>query len=277
MNARQKKVSDNMSDYYVYVYIDPRNMEEFYYGKGKGNRSQAHLLDQGRSKKTTRIKQIKAEGIPPTIRIVAKDLTEEQALLVETTLIWKLGKRLTNKNSGRYAAKFRPQNTLHKKLPGFDFSRGIHYVDVGDPWRSWEDCRRHGFLSAGYGVKFSNQIKKLRKGDTVVAYLRKHGYVGIGRVTEEAVPARDFRIGKKTLKQLHLRASDICHHFDNLKKCEYVVRVRWLIAKSRRDYLWKRKYGLFAARLVRASLADQRKTLNFIESEWGVKFEDILE
>ena len=25
-----------MEDYYVYVYIDPRNFEEFYFGKGRG-------------------------------------------------------------------------------------------------------------------------------------------------------------------------------------------------------------------------------------------------
>lgn len=28
----------------MYVYIDPRNNEEFYYGKGHGNRKSAHLL-----------------------------------------------------------------------------------------------------------------------------------------------------------------------------------------------------------------------------------------
>jgi len=28
-----------MSNYYVYVYIDPRNFEEFYYGKGKAPES----------------------------------------------------------------------------------------------------------------------------------------------------------------------------------------------------------------------------------------------
>ena len=27
-----------MNDYYVYVYIDPRNYEEFYFGKGRGSR-----------------------------------------------------------------------------------------------------------------------------------------------------------------------------------------------------------------------------------------------
>ena len=87
-------------DFYVYCYIDPRNLEEFYYGKGKGSRSLAHLLDQGKSEKTARIKQIRAAGVEPTIRIIATDLTEDEALLVETALIWKLGKWLTNENAG---------------------------------------------------------------------------------------------------------------------------------------------------------------------------------
>ena len=39
-----------MNDYYVYVYIDPRNFEEFYFGKGKGNRKNAHLSDNTDSK-----------------------------------------------------------------------------------------------------------------------------------------------------------------------------------------------------------------------------------
>ena len=29
-----------MNSYYVYVYIDPRNFEEFYFGKGKGSRKE---------------------------------------------------------------------------------------------------------------------------------------------------------------------------------------------------------------------------------------------
>ncbi len=29
-------------DYYVYVYIDPTNHEEFYDGKGRGSRKDAH-------------------------------------------------------------------------------------------------------------------------------------------------------------------------------------------------------------------------------------------
>ena len=50
------------SDYYVYVYIDPRNNEEFYYGKGRGKRKSAHLLTTGDSAKSERIKQIIKEA-----------------------------------------------------------------------------------------------------------------------------------------------------------------------------------------------------------------------
>ena len=40
------------NNYYVYVYIDPRNLEEFYYGKGKDNRKKAHVNDASDSEKT---------------------------------------------------------------------------------------------------------------------------------------------------------------------------------------------------------------------------------
>ena len=68
-----------MSDYYVYVYIDPRNYEEFYYGKGKGSRKDAHLGDAEDSAKTRRISEIKQEGLAPIIRVIARDITESEA------------------------------------------------------------------------------------------------------------------------------------------------------------------------------------------------------
>ena len=54
-----------MSDgrFYVYVYIDPRNNEEFYYGKGTGSRKLAHLSQEGDNEKINRIKNIKKEGL----------------------------------------------------------------------------------------------------------------------------------------------------------------------------------------------------------------------
>ena len=77
-----------MSEYYVYVYIDPRNFEEFYYGKGKGSRKDAHLFEDSDSEKSKRIKAIKKEGLEPIIRVIARGLSEHDALLVEKTLLW---------------------------------------------------------------------------------------------------------------------------------------------------------------------------------------------
>jgi hypothetical protein len=47
-----------------------------------------------------------------------------------------------------------------------------------------------------------------------------------------------------------------------------------LVKKKREDALWKS--GLFTTQQVRASLANQPKTLRYIEREWGVRFEEIL-
>ena len=138
------------ANYYVYVYIDPRSYEEFYYGKGKGARKDAHLSDVGDSAKVTRIQEILKDGQRPIIRVIASGLTELEALMVETTLIWKLGRTLDNIASGHFVSRFREPNTYHKELAHFDFENGIYYVNVGEgETRNWDDCRGLGFLAAG--------------------------------------------------------------------------------------------------------------------------------
>ena len=181
------------NNYYVYVYIDPRNYEEFYYGKGKGNRKNHHLSDENDTKKTKIIKAIKKEGLEPIVKVIAKDFTEKEALLIEKTLIWKL-KNLTNISPGHFSDEFRPHNTLHLNLNHFDFENGLFFVNVGEgETRTWEDCRKFGFLSAGQGKKYSDSIKSLNQGDVVAAYLNGKGYVGIGKVVEKAKQILDFR------------------------------------------------------------------------------------
>ncbi len=181
------------ADYYVYVYIDPRSLDEFYYGKGRGSRKAVHIDDTGDTRKVKLIKEIKAAGLSRIIKVVAAGLTEGEALLIENTLIWKLGRTLTNVSSGHFAEKFRPHHTIHLSLPGFVFAKGIYYVNVGEgAHRSWEDCRIYGFLSAGQEKKWSDQIRSLQAGDAVVAYLKGAGYVGVGLVDEPAVPVGQF-------------------------------------------------------------------------------------
>ena len=91
---------ETQKDYYVYIYIDPRNYETFYVGKGKGNRKFAHLFDNHlETEKVKRIKAIQDEGVDPVIKVFAKDLSEDEAFLVEKTLIWS-NYHLTNKSKG---------------------------------------------------------------------------------------------------------------------------------------------------------------------------------
>jgi hypothetical protein len=121
---------DNAEDlFYVYMYIDPRNLRPFYYGKGKGSRQFSHLLDTAESDKTAKIREIRREGLEPTIRVVAKGLSEDQALLVEKTLIWT-SSELANIATGSFSRNFRPPNTLHRKLPNFDYPNQVHYFNV---------------------------------------------------------------------------------------------------------------------------------------------------
>jgi len=262
--------------YYVYVYIDPRNFEEFYFGKGTGSRKSAHLADDSDTEKAKIIKAIKAAGLDPIIKVIAKDLTESDAFLIEKTLIWKLGKTLTNISSGHFAEKFRPHNTFHLDLAGFDFKNGLYYVNVAEgPHRCWDDCNEFGFLSAGQGKKWSDPIRTLERGDIVVAYLKNHGYVGIGRVIDKAVRVEDFKINGKSLRQQKLKVANIFENCDN-EKSEYAVKIEWIRSVSNIDAKWKSKTGLFSSQLVKASLQGQPRTIEFLEKGFDIKFRDLL-
>src|SRR3989338_1226278 len=168
-----------MNDYYVYVYIDPRNHEEFYYGQGAGSRKDAHLEDQSDSEKAKRIADIQKEGLLPIVRVIARGLSKAEALLVEKALLWKLGKWTTNIATGHFADKFRPHNTLHKELSNFDFQNSIYYYNIGEgPHRNWDDYIQFGFISAGQGTRWRDAMLGFNEGDIFVAYLKRLGFVG---------------------------------------------------------------------------------------------------
>ena len=98
-------------DYYVYVYIDPRNYEKFYYGKGCGSRKDIHLKDTGKSPKARQIAAIRKAGCEPIVRVIARGLTQDQALLIEATLLWQLGKFTTTWLQAIIPAKFSGSTT----------------------------------------------------------------------------------------------------------------------------------------------------------------------
>jgi hypothetical protein len=257
-------------DFYVYVYIDPRNHEEFYYGMGQGKRKDQHLRDSSDSTKTKTIRAIKQAKLDPIIRVIARGLTQEQAFLVEKTLLWKLGKNLTNQATGSFSKKFRKPNTLDHDLPGFDYVEDLYYFNVGQgDHRQWSDCKRFGFISAGQGKKWRDSICNFREGDIVAAYLKRRGFVGIGRVTHRARPIRNVTIEGRPMSALALTCGRMLDNVESDEKCEYVALVKWLRTVASEPH-WKSKSGLFTTQNIRASLQNQPKTVRFLEKRFNI-------
>lgn len=266
-----------MSEYYVYVYIDPRNFEEFYYGKGKGSRKDAHLFEDSDSEKSKRIKAIKKAGLDPIIRVIARDLTEHDALLVEKTLLWKLGKQLTNVSSGHYSSNFRPHDTLYKKLSGFDFKNGLYYYNVGEgPHRNWDDYKKYGFISAGQAPRFRDAMLSFEVGDVIAAYLPKHGFLGIGKITQEAKHIQLVTIKDKPLLELPLVCDNMAENSESDENSEYVALVKWIKTLDREDARFERKSGLYTPQKVKASLDNQPVTVKYIEKEFELNLSELM-
>lgn len=263
--------------YYVYVYVDPRNYEEFYFGKGKGSRKDEHLFEKSDSLKVKRINEIKAAGLKPITRVIAKNLTESEAFLIEKTLLWKLGNLTTNVASGHFSDKFRPHNTMHLELSGFDFQNRIYYYNVGEgDHRSWDDFRKYGFISAGQGVRWKNSLKGFQKGDIFSAYLKSHGFVGVGRILQVAKPIREVSIQGNPLLSHDLICQNMNDNINSDDLCEYVCLVEWLSSVERDEAKWVKKSGLYTTTHVRASLDGQPDTIEFIEKEFGLDIRALM-
>lgn len=87
--------------FYVYLLIDPRDSQVFYVGKGRGNRCFSHAKDQGESEKTAFIAELRELALEPRVEILKYGLSEEEALLVESTAIDLLNiDKLTNRVRG---------------------------------------------------------------------------------------------------------------------------------------------------------------------------------
>ena len=274
----EKKINDS----YVYVYIDPRNYEEFYYGKGKGSRKESHLNDPADTNKTRRIKDIKGANLDPIIKVIARGLSESEALLVEKTLLWKLGGQLTNISSGHYKDKFRPHNTMHSSLSGFDYQNGIYYYNVGetkkkDSCRNWDDYIKFGFISAGQEARFKEAMQRFNEGDIFAAYLKGEGFVGIGKIKSRAKPINEVLINGKPLLSHDLVCKNMATNSDSLDDCEYVAIVDWIKVVDRKNAKpVKGKKELFTTPLIRASLDGQPSTIAFLEKEFDLNLKEYL-
>jgi uncharacterized protein len=266
-----------LNNYYVYVCIDPRNYEEFYYGKGKGSRKDAHSSDTSDTEKARRITAIKKAGLELIVRVIARELSEHDALLVEKTLLWKLGRQLTNISSGHYSDNFRPHNTMHTLLTGFDYQCGVYYYNIGEGnHRNWDDYVQYGFISAGQGIRWRDAMLGFNEGDVVAAYLKGRGFVGIGQLTSRARPIREVAINGKPLLHYDLRCKNMADNVESDGFCEYVSTVKWIKTTDRANAKWRAKAGIYTTTHVRASLDGQAATIAFLEEVFDVNLREYV-
>ena len=211
------------------------------------------------------------------IRVIAAGLTETEALLVEATLIWKLGRFTANIAGGHFAEKFRPHNTYHLELSGFDYRNGIYYYNVGEgPHRNWDDYRRYGFISAGQGLRWRNSMLRFQKGDVVAAYLKGRGFVGIGVITKPAERIRNVEIGGQRLLDIKLACLNMGENAGDADKSEYVGLVDWVKTVRRDEAKWKSGAGLYTTTHIRASLDNQPRTVEFLSGEFGIDIRSLV-
>ena len=94
---------------YVYLYSDPDAEEVFYIGKGKGNRCFDHLTEVSNleSGKLQKIQKLKDLNKKPLIELLRYGLTDNEASLIEASLIDYVGlESLTNKVRGLHSKSF---------------------------------------------------------------------------------------------------------------------------------------------------------------------------
>jgi hypothetical protein len=150
----------------------------------------------------------------------------------------------------------------------------LYYFNVGDgQCRTWEDCCKYNFISAGQGRRWRDAICGFKPGDLFAAYLKGRGYVGIGRIKEGAQRINKVEIAGKPLASLCPRMASNC---DSEEHSEYVAKVEWIKTVARDAAKLKRKAGIYTTTHVRASLDGQPNTVAFLSDAFEVKFKDLL-
>jgi hypothetical protein len=124
------------------------------------------------------------------------------------------------------------------------------YVSLGvGESRSWDDCQKYGFVSAGGGHWYINTLQLLPAGARVFVCVPKKGYVGVGIVKETAVRVRDFKVVlddgmEKPILEMSPKASKMGEFADDPDMSEYLVRVEWLKTVPLEHAVWEK--GMFA-------------------------------
>jgi hypothetical protein len=113
---------------------------------------------------------------------------------------------------------------------------GEFYVSYGhDMGRNWEDARKFGFISAGGGPWYTRTLGLLSPGDRIWVKVPERGYVGVGKVTGEKIPAKDFYVNADGETKHIFDVTTASYHrelVEDSERAEYFVPVEWLETRS---------------------------------------------
>lgn len=123
------------------------------------------------------------------------------------------------------------------------------YVSFGErDSRTWADAQKYGFVSGGGGKWHSQTLKQLFSGARVFVNIPQTGYVGVGTVTAEAMPVRDFTVEvdgvEMPILQAPLEATNMDRHLEDDEMCEWIVAVDWIRTLPHENAIWEK--GMFA-------------------------------
>lgn len=125
---------------------------------------------------------------------------------------------------------------------------GELYANYGDnEYRSWDDARKYGFISAGGGEWFTRTLRLLTPGSRVWVNRPGVGYIGVGIVQGEPVQADEFYVEtdegpRKYLDVGHIHEA-MRRNATNPEKCDRFVPIEWIVAVPESKAI--REPGLF--------------------------------
>jgi hypothetical protein len=145
---------------------------------------------------------------------------------------------------------------------------GLWFVNVGNgEHRSWEDMRKYGFIAAGHGRIYSDELRRPKVGDPVLAYQKSLGYVGYGLVTSPVVPVNDFLVDDTPILLLPLHQPGLGLNAADPDLSEYLVGVDWKKTFSLNEA--KSFPGVFANQHIVCRLRDAA-TIEFLKKEFPI-------
>lgn len=164
------------------------------------------------------------------------------------------------------------------------------WTENGASKRQWEACIEYGFINAGQGRKYSEQLENVEVGDIVIAFITQKGYVGVGKVIDKAKPINKFKFKGSCLNELDIdpklldggfvheraQATQLKYLTQNIfmnannDDSECYIKVEWIVPVHRNEAFWIK--GLFKTKIIYCNLSNQKETIMQIEKEFNVKF-----